>query len=92
MQQAVVSQKEVGLFWWAADAVPFILRRNIVGNVERARHCSQILGGPFQIEERRRRPIGSILIIQNALQKSQSAPIAVKLLDQEPRPYTGWHS
>jgi hypothetical protein len=73
MQQAVVSQKEVGLFWWAADAVPFILRRKMVGNVERARHCSQILGGPFQIEERPigsilRRPIGSILIIQNELQ------------------------
>jgi hypothetical protein len=68
MQQVVVvSQIEVGLFWWAADAVPFILRRKIVGNVERARHCSQILGGPFEIE-RRRRPIGSILIIQNALQ------------------------
>ncbi len=35
MQQAVASQKEVGLFWSAADAVQFILRRNIVGNVER---------------------------------------------------------
>jgi hypothetical protein len=68
LQQAVFSQNEVGPFWWAADAVPFILRRKIVGNVERARHCSQILGGPFQIGERRRRPIGSILIIQNALQ------------------------
>jgi hypothetical protein len=68
MQQAVFSQIEVGLFWWAADAVPFILRRKIVGNVERARHCSQILGFPFEIEERTRRPIGFILIIQNALQ------------------------